>query len=289
MPISIAWGTKIISVPRTYLTPLGGVFYELDVDQFRLDLKTLEASDKGMPFLDTHRHNTEVVLSGDIYARFIEIINGYTVTFEDGQYVTRCVGANHNIADIKNANQVSLIIGNSAGLIRATTDEIASSILDAARVDYDDAGSIGEAVNQIIVIDGKVDAQDIQLTSIENSLSIVETQTLPVFRTHQGWVDNIDGNKMILDAAVHRNGQVYKPSVGSTLDLELYENGSLAHTASGITMDSEGFFQIDIVAGDFNPAAGNNFISVTTVTEGVGGAQYKSATVVSRAAFTETG
>lgn len=120
MPISITWGTKVIYVPQNYLTFISGVLYELDVDQFRLDLKDLEDNEEGMPFLDTHRHISEATLSGVTYARLVEIINGYTVQFEDGQYVVRCVGANHNLADVKVANQVSLIIGNAAGLIVKT-------------------------------------------------------------------------------------------------------------------------------------------------------------------------
>lgn len=128
MPISIDWGTKVISVPQSYLTFVSGSIYELDVDQFRLDLKDLEDSEEGMVFPDTHVHNTTVELSGTTYARFVIITNGYTVTFEDGNYTVKCVGANHNIGDVKNVNSVSLIIGNSAGLIQSgvsglTTEE----------------------------------------------------------------------------------------------------------------------------------------------------------------------
>ena len=79
-------------------------------------MKDLEDGEPGMPFLDTHNHNTEVTLSGVTYARSVEIINGYTVTFEDGMYTVVCSGANHNIDDVKTVNQVSLIINNSAGL-----------------------------------------------------------------------------------------------------------------------------------------------------------------------------
>jgi len=115
--ISITWATKVIYVPQADLTFISGVLYELDVNVFRLALKDLEDDEEGMAFVDTHRHNTEVTLGGVTFARTVEIINGYTVEFEDGQYTVRCVGANHNIADVKVANQVSLIIGNSAGLI----------------------------------------------------------------------------------------------------------------------------------------------------------------------------
>lgn len=117
MAISVNWGTKVIFVPQADLTFIGGVLYELDVDTFRLALKSLEDDAEGIVFDDTHRHVTETVLSGVTYARFVEIINGYTVEFQDGQYVVRCAGANHNLADVKVPNQVSLIIGNAAGLV----------------------------------------------------------------------------------------------------------------------------------------------------------------------------
>jgi len=117
--ISVNWATKVITIPRADLVHVGGALYELDVNAFREELKDLEDSEVGITFPDTHRHNTEVTLSGVTYARTFEMINGYTITFEDvgTPYTVRCVGANHNIADVKNVNQVSLIIGNSAGLI----------------------------------------------------------------------------------------------------------------------------------------------------------------------------
>jgi len=117
MAITIDWGQKIIDVPQSDLTLVSGTLYELDIDTFRLALKALEDDEEGMPFLRTHNHNTELTLSGVTYARTVEIINGYTVEFEDGQYSVSCVGANHNLSDVKVANQVSLIINNAAGLI----------------------------------------------------------------------------------------------------------------------------------------------------------------------------
>lgn len=117
MAITVDWGAKVINVPQADLTFIGGTLYELDVDVLRLALKDLEDGEVGMPFLDTHRHNTEIIISGVTYARTVEIINGYTLTIEDGQYRVRTVGANHNIADVLNLNQVSLLVQNSAGLI----------------------------------------------------------------------------------------------------------------------------------------------------------------------------
>lgn len=117
MAITINRLTNVIFVPQADLTFIAGSLYELDVDVFRRALKVIEASEEGIVFTDTHQHNTEVVLSGVTYARTITILPPYTVEFEDLQYTVRAVGANHNIADVKVLNQVSLIIGNSGGLI----------------------------------------------------------------------------------------------------------------------------------------------------------------------------
>lgn len=117
MAISVDWPSKVISIPQSYLTSLGGGVYELDTNQFRLDLKDLEDNEQGISYLDTHRHNTEVTLAGVTYARFFEIINGYTITFEDLQYAVNLVGSNNNISEVANVNQVSIRSSNSAGLI----------------------------------------------------------------------------------------------------------------------------------------------------------------------------
>ncbi len=136
MNVSINWATKVITVPRAELAFVSAGLHQLDVDAFRLALKDIEDSADGMAYPDTHRHNTQVTLSGVTYSRTFEIINGYTVLFEDlGPYTVRCVGANHNIADVKVVNQVSLLIGNSAGLIAVATgagptvNEIANEVL----------------------------------------------------------------------------------------------------------------------------------------------------------------
>ncbi len=119
MAITINWATKVISVPRTDMILIQSTpteIRQLDIDDFRLALKNLEDDTDGMTFLDTHRHNPPVSVGGAILARVIEIINGYTVTFEDGQYAVNLVGANSNIGDVVNVNQVSVRSSNSAGL-----------------------------------------------------------------------------------------------------------------------------------------------------------------------------
>jgi len=130
MSLSVNWKTKVITVPQSYLTPLGGVYYELNVDDFRLDLKNIEDSEEGMPHPDTHRHNTEVTIGGITLARTLEVINGYTVTFEDGSYAVTLMGANNNILDVLNFNNVSVSSTNSAGLITVATAQQGKQPLD---------------------------------------------------------------------------------------------------------------------------------------------------------------
>jgi len=122
MAISIDWGnTNIISIPQSYLSLISGTIYQLDTETFREDLKDLEDDEAGMPFPDTHIHNTEVTVAGTIFARTIEILSPYSVEFEDGQYTVILVGSNNNIFDVANGilvqNQVQVISTNSAGLI----------------------------------------------------------------------------------------------------------------------------------------------------------------------------
>lgn len=121
MTIQIDWNTRVISVPQADLTYVSPGVYSLNVEDFRLWLKDIEDSEEGMAFPDTHRRNAPVTLSGTTYAQTFEIINGYTVTFEDGSYRVRVIGGNHNISDVMVANSVSIEIGNSAGLIAVDT------------------------------------------------------------------------------------------------------------------------------------------------------------------------
>lgn len=120
MAITIDWATKVISVPQSDLTFISGTLYEMDTDWFRLQLKALEASEEGIPFEDTHVHNTAVTVAGTTYYRTIEIINGYSVQFTpNSQWTVRLVNSNNNIFDVENGilvqNQVQVIPTNSAG------------------------------------------------------------------------------------------------------------------------------------------------------------------------------
>lgn len=171
MAISIDWDDKIIYVPKadTTLIQLSPFeLRELDADVFRLALKDLEAGVDGMIYLDTHKHNTEVVLGGVTYARFIEIINGYTITFEDGQYAVSIVGANTNIGDVTNLNQVSIRTANSAGLI-VTSGSGGSSGPTAAQIAAEVWESLLSAHTNALTMGGMMNILNTRTQNIHNS------------------------------------------------------------------------------------------------------------------------
>jgi len=121
MALLVNWTTKVITVPQSDLTHVTGLIYQLNVYDFKRWCDDIMDGTDGIANIDIINHNTVVVLGGIPYARTIEIINGYTVTFEDGQYAVNLIGANTNLADVTNVNQVSIRPNNSAGLIDNTS------------------------------------------------------------------------------------------------------------------------------------------------------------------------
>lgn len=121
MAITVDWAnTKVISIPRADMTLVQSSpteIRQLDLNSFRLILRDLEDNPDGRPWPQTHTHNTTVEVGGVTLARVIEILEPYTITFEDGQYAVNLVGANSNVGDRVNVNQVSVRSANSAGLV----------------------------------------------------------------------------------------------------------------------------------------------------------------------------
>lgn len=159
--VSVDWATKIITILQSDLTFVSGNLYELDTDWFRLQLKSLEDDSEGIVFERTHKHNTEVTVVGVTYARFIEIINGYSITFENGSYAVRLSGSNNNIFDAENSilnlNNVQVIAQNAAGLIVSVQGsgvteqdktDIINGVWDEQTSSHTDSGTFGEKVGK---------------------------------------------------------------------------------------------------------------------------------------------
>lgn len=185
MALSIDWDAKVITVPKadTTLVDIGPPeVRSLDLDVFRLELKSLEDNEYGISYLRTHRHNTAVTLGGIEYFRTVEIINGYTVTFENGSYRVNLIGdANSNVLDVTNYNSVQIASANSAGLQIVTQGsgiteqdklDIADRVMDELLSGHSLAGSVGKALTDVLEdtsttipgslssMDGKVDIID---------------------------------------------------------------------------------------------------------------------------------
>jgi len=117
MAYSVNWLTKIITIPQSDLVWISGDIYKLDLELCHQELRRLEwVFDEGMTRDQILKYIPPLEAGGVIYARFVLLINGYTVTFEDGQYAVNFDGANTNIHDYTNVNQVSVRPNNSAGL-----------------------------------------------------------------------------------------------------------------------------------------------------------------------------
>lgn len=159
MAISINPLTSVINVPKSDMTLVQSSPFEireLDLNWFRLALKAYEAAENGIYLLKTHNHNTEVTLGSLTFARVIEILPPYTVTFEDGQYAVNLTNANSNVSDKTNVNQVSVRSSNSAGLVASTAtlsaadmNAIADKVLDELVSDHQTSGSLGHSIKQI--------------------------------------------------------------------------------------------------------------------------------------------
>lgn len=155
MALSINWSTKVITVPQADLTSLGGSNYELDIDAFRLELKDIEDSDEGMAYPYTHNHVAPISVGGTSLARVVEIVNGYTVTFQDvgSPYIVNLTGANSNISDVANLNNVSIRSQNSGGLVQASGGgATATDIWGADLSSHNDPNTFGWFVQKLLTV-----------------------------------------------------------------------------------------------------------------------------------------
>lgn len=129
MAITIDWGNAIINVPRADMALVQTSpteIRELDLNDFRTLLKALEGSQEGMGFQKILDHYTAIQVGGVDLAHVLVLLAPYTVTFEDGQYAVNLIGANSNVGDRVNVNQVSVRSANSAGLAQTKDIEFAS-------------------------------------------------------------------------------------------------------------------------------------------------------------------
>jgi len=169
MAYSINWATKVITIPKadTVLVSSSPDVRSLDISTLWATLISIEDSEEAISFPTIVRNTAPLTVAGLTLARVIEIINGYTITFEDGLYAVNIIGGNCNLADVVNKNMVSVNTSNSAGLVQVTGDtasniavavmasliETGMSLKDCMRyISAATAGKISGAAGTTIVI-----------------------------------------------------------------------------------------------------------------------------------------
>jgi hypothetical protein len=155
--ISVDPATKVISIPKADLTLISGNLYELDVAAFKVELGSLLDNEGYIWMEDAFEHNTEFEVAGTTFARTVQLINGYSVTFEDGNYAVRLAGANNNLFDMENdilnMNNVQVIAQNSAGLVNPGKPLSAQETRDAMGLDSTtNEASLDEKLNDNFAI-----------------------------------------------------------------------------------------------------------------------------------------
>lgn len=119
MSIEIDWATYVITIHRDHMlliqsTPIE--IRQLDLTSFHTVLRAIEDDPLGIPHPDTHRYSSATEISGVVLALVVELLEPYTITFDDGLYAVNITGGNSNLADRVNINNVGVRTANSAGL-----------------------------------------------------------------------------------------------------------------------------------------------------------------------------
>jgi len=288
MATTINFSTKVISVLRADMTLIQSTpteIRQLSINQFRLDLRDLEDGFAGIAFDDTHLRNPSVTVGGVVLASVVEMINNYTVTFEDGQYAVNLAGANSNIADVVNVNQVSVRSANSAGL------QDLSTLLTAAyqgQVVFSTSGQAGTAIpvgTRATPVDNFADAITIANNLGIRRIQLATSATLPsgaaatgkVFAGDNATVDtlNLRGGAVVTDCGFENltvegtldGNNIFK---NCTLNNINYVNGILQECSLTGTISIDGNAQANVI-NCWSGTAGIEDSQLVTIDMGGGG------------------
>lgn len=127
---SVNWATKVISIPKADMPLLQASpeIRELNALTLWQNLRDIEDDPDGIVNKTIVKNTTPLTVAGVTLSRVVEIINGYTITFEDLQYAVNVTGGNTNVADVVNKNQVSVNTQNSAGLVEVGVESSAPTV-----------------------------------------------------------------------------------------------------------------------------------------------------------------
>lgn len=234
--ISIDWENKIISIPKNDLTLIQSSpteVRELSLVTLFGWLRDAEMSDTGMLYPFILEYTKPASIGGITLAPVVKITNGYTITFEDGQYAVNLVGANSNLADNANVNQVSVRTSNSAGLVQtreiehaAFNNQVVIDVINGVSGTTYPIGTLQKPVNNL------ADAKFIANLRGFNTFFVKGTLTI-------GATDNV--NLFTFDGLGQENTAVVLTS-GCTTSKTSFRNLSISGRQNGETH----YFKCDI-------------------------------------------
>jgi hypothetical protein len=223
--LSVDWLNKIVYVPQTFLTFIGGQVYQLDTYNFKIAINDIEDSEQGAVYPQILNHNTSITLGGIEYARILEVVNGYTITFEETgtPYVVNLVGSNNNILDVTNLGTVQIRSNNSAGLINVREVQF-NTFSGAVYVDQANGstGTVYPKGTPLDPVNNFTDAVQIAAVNGFDTIQIVNNATLGAEANVAGYKlrgQNASRSTITVQAAAETaNCEIFEATVTGILD-----------------------------------------------------------------------
>lgn len=196
MSYTVDWIAKSIFIPQSDLVFVEAGVYQLRLyNDFRKEIRRLEWEfTEGFWAPQVMTYNNPVTFSGITLASVIQIINGYTITFEDGAYDVLLREANSNVVDVTIRNQVRPIPFNSAGytLVETGTSGLTAEESQAL---LDIASDQGLIQGDISTIQADIATIQVNIGSITSDVSSIESNITTIngnIGTMQGDLNHID-------------------------------------------------------------------------------------------------
>jgi len=146
---SVNWASRVITIPKADTTFVSSPpeVRSLNVTTLWQKLIDIQDDEAGLPHPDILRNTPPLTVAGVTLARVVEIINGYTITFENGTWSVNIIGGNTNLADVVNKNSVGMNTSNSAGLVDADPSDL---VWEKLVTDPVPENSYGHRLNQLL-------------------------------------------------------------------------------------------------------------------------------------------
>ena len=175
--VDINWTTRVITVFKADMTLVNAgppEIYEFDTAAFYALLKGREADAEGICFPDLHRHNPPVTVGGLTLGRVLEIIDGATILFEDGQYRVILQNTNNNLLDVAVVNQVGIATTNSIGLQLVETGTSGLTPQESAAI-LQNTADLSQLQTDVAQIQVDIGTINTNIATIQGDIATIQT------------------------------------------------------------------------------------------------------------------